>query len=107
MTRWRLAVLLLVGAVLPTFSLAAQQVQPAAPRGPRIESTAAAMRMPVSVRADAAMQARTKSMGKPVALIVVGGAAIVVGAVIGDDIGTLFSIGGAIALLYGLYLYLR
>ena len=107
MTRLRLAVLLLVGAFLPAFPLSAQQVEPAAQGGPRLERTAAAMRAPAAERADAALQARTNSMGKPIALIVVGGAAIILGAVIGDDIGTIFSIGGAIALLYGLYLYLR
>jgi hypothetical protein len=107
MTRLRLAVLLLVGAFLPALPLSAQQVEAAPAGGPRLERTAAAMRTPVADRAEATMQARTNSMGKPVALIVVGGAAIILGAVVGDEVGTLLSIGGAIALLYGLYLYLR
>jgi hypothetical protein len=41
-----------------------------------------------------------------VALMVVGGAALVVGAVIGDDAGTLVMLGGAAVGLYGLYLFL-
>jgi hypothetical protein len=107
MTRLRLAVLLLVGAALPIFSLPAQQLQPAAHGGPRIEQAAAAMRIPATDGAELLMQARTKNVGKPVALMVVGGAAIILGSVVGDDIGTIFSIAGAVALLYGLYLYLR
>jgi len=41
-----------------------------------------------------------------VALMIVGGAALVVGAVIGDDAGTLVMLGGAAVGLYGLYLFL-
>ena len=41
-----------------------------------------------------------------VALMIVGGAALVVGAVIGDDAGTLVMLGGAGIGLYGLYLFL-
>jgi hypothetical protein len=39
--------------------------------------------------------------------MVVGGAAVVLGALIGDDVGTVFMIGGAVALLIGLYQYLQ
>jgi hypothetical protein len=41
-----------------------------------------------------------------VALMIVGGAALVIGAVIGDDAGTLVMLGGAGIGLYGLYLFL-
>ena len=41
-----------------------------------------------------------------VALMIVGGAALVVGAVIGDDAGTIVMLGGAGIGLYGLYLFL-
>ena len=41
-----------------------------------------------------------------VALMAVGGAALVIGAVIGDDAGTLVMLGGAVVGLYGLYLFL-
>ena len=99
--------LLLLGSFLPTFSLAAQQAAPPAAAGPRVEHTAAALRNAATDSDAALSQARTNSVGKPVALMVVGGAAIILGTLIGHDIGLLFSIGGAIALLYGLYLYLR
>ena len=41
-----------------------------------------------------------------IALMAVGGAALVIGAVIGDDAGTIVMLGGAIVGLYGLYLFL-
>jgi hypothetical protein len=39
--------------------------------------------------------------------MIVGGAAIITGALIGDDAGTVIIIGGAGVGLYGLYLFLR
>ncbi|MEQ1855713.1 MAG: hypothetical protein ABL963_04530 [Longimicrobiales bacterium] len=42
-----------------------------------------------------------------VALMIVGGAALVVGSVIGGDAGTLMMVGGGVAGLVGLYRYLR
>ena len=38
--------------------------------------------------------------------MIVGGAALIVGAVIGDDAGTIVMIGGAAMGLYGLYRFL-
>jgi hypothetical protein len=109
--------LVLVAAVIGGPSLAhAQQTSaeaavPPAPvpaAGPRLDVTATAVRK-VTQGADSAasMQRRRQSAGKPVALMIVGGAAIVLGAVIGDAPGTLFMIGGAVALLVGLYQYLQ
>jgi hypothetical protein len=40
-------------------------------------------------------------------LMVVGGAAILVGAVMGGKAGTVFMVGGAVAGLYGLYKYMQ
>jgi poly-gamma-glutamate capsule biosynthesis protein CapA/YwtB (metallophosphatase superfamily) len=45
--------------------------------------------------------------GQSIALMVVGGAAIVIGALAGDDTGTILILGGAVVGLYGLYLYMR
>ena len=80
----------------------------AAAAGPTVDGTATAFRQIVNASelGEAEMQ-RRQSAGKPVALMIVGGAAILVGAVIGDAPGTLFMVGGAVALLYGLYLYLQ
>lgn len=41
------------------------------------------------------------------ALMIVGGAAILTGAVVGGDPGTLISVGGAVVFLWGLYQYLQ
>jgi hypothetical protein len=80
---------------------------PTAQAGPRAELTATAVRQ-TSARADEATpQRRTNSMGQPVALMVVGGVAIVVGAVIGSEIGTLVMVVGLVMLLVGLYKYLK
>jgi len=45
--------------------------------------------------------------GTNVALMVVGGAALIIGAVIGGDGGLLLAIGGAIVGLYGLYHFIQ
>ena len=50
---------------------------------------------------------RRQNVGQPMALMIVGGAALVTGLIIGGDVGTLFAVGGAAVGLYGLYQYLR
>ena len=47
-----------------------------------------------------------KSNKNALALMIVGGAALVIGAVIGNDAGTIVMLGGAGIGLYGLYLFL-
>ncbi len=41
------------------------------------------------------------------AMMIVGGAALLTGAVVGGDAGTLISVGGAVVFLWGLYQYLE
>ncbi|MBX6332719.1 MAG: hypothetical protein IRY91_12805 [Gemmatimonadaceae bacterium] len=48
-----------------------------------------------------------RPFGLPQTLMIVGGAALLTGAIIGDDAGTVLMVGGAVVGLYGLYLYLR
>ncbi len=45
--------------------------------------------------------------GQPIALMAVGGAAIVLGALMDNDARGLLMVGGTVIGLYGLYLYLR
>lgn len=76
--------------------------------GPRLESTATGIRRMAAADDALLVQRRQpQSVGQPVALMIVGGAAIVLGAVIGGDVGTLFMIGGSATLLIGLYQYLK
>jgi hypothetical protein len=106
-----LAAALLVPALAPAqdntaagSSLSAKDVA----AGPTIEASVAAFRVTnVSSDSTSMLLQQRQSMGRPVALMIVGGAAILVGAVIGDAPGTLFMIGGAVALLYGLYEYTK
>jgi len=44
---------------------------------------------------------------QPTALMIVGGAAFLAGAIISGDAGTIIMVGGAAVGLYGLYLYLQ
>ena len=75
-------------------------------RGPSLSSARVASHAISRERgAPPAIQNRTSNRNA-VALMIVGGAALVVGAVIGDDPGTLVMLGGAAVGLYGLYLFL-
>ena len=47
------------------------------------------------------------NLGQSRAMMIVGGAALVTGAIIGGDAGTLIMVGGAVIGLYGLYQYLQ
>lgn len=103
----RVALLLALSVQLPLDTATAQAPAAASVAGPRLDVTASALQEPEQ-ESRGLLQARSNSVGKPAALMIVGGAAIILGAVvIENDVGTLFAIGGAIALLYGLYLYLR
>ncbi|MBA3657776.1 MAG: hypothetical protein H0W69_10545 [Gemmatimonadaceae bacterium] len=55
----------------------------------------------------AALAGGTASKGQPIALMAVGGAAIVLGALMDNDARGLLMVGGSVIGLYGLYLYLR
>jgi hypothetical protein len=49
----------------------------------------------------------TANLGRPKAMMVVGGAGIVVGALVGGDAGRIIMVGGAVVGLYGLWQYLQ
>jgi hypothetical protein len=76
-------------------------------RGPGVASARVAAHAISSTRnAAPPVIQNKKSNNKSVALMIVGGVALVVGAVIGDDAGTLVMLGGAGIGLYGLYMFL-
>jgi hypothetical protein len=69
----------------------------------------------VGIRHNATQAATTPTNATPAvrhgdqstALMIVGGAAFLAGAIIGGDAGTIIMVGGAAVGLYGLYLYLQ
>ena len=77
-----------------------------AARGPSLSSARVASHAVSMPRGAPPVIQNNKSNKNSVALMIVGGAALVVGAVIGDDAGTLVMLGGAAVGLYGLYLFL-
>ncbi|HEU4993802.1 MAG TPA: hypothetical protein VFT29_03250 [Gemmatimonadaceae bacterium] len=93
----------------PTRSISPTPTANAMAAGPRLELTATAVRRPAVADSTggSALIARRQNMGRPVALMIVGGSAFLVGAVIGGDAGTIFMIGGAVTGLIGLYQYLQ
>jgi hypothetical protein len=54
-----------------------------------------------------AAQRRNAGLGQAQAMMIVGGAAILVGAIVGDSPGQIIMIGGAVVGLVGLYKYLQ
>ena len=83
-------------------------VATAHPAGPTADAARVAVSQPTSheLKVSAAAQRRA-GLGQPVALMVVGGAALLTGLIIGDDAGTVIAVGGALVGLYGLYEYLQ
>lgn len=113
----RLFALALVVVALPSSTAGAQDAaapadtavvteSPVSVAGPTLAASTLGVRATTEAPAES-MTMQRRASSKPVALMIVGGAAIVLGAVIGDAPGTLFMIGGAVALLYGLYQYLQ
>jgi hypothetical protein len=79
--------------------------------GPRLDGASVAVgaheQAPVSAGAELAAQPRRSGLQQSQVLMIVGGAAFLAGAIIGDDAGTIIMIGGAAVALYGLYQYLQ
>jgi hypothetical protein len=74
--------------------------------GPTQSALSVAVRASVPATAAAAPR-NSAGLGQNEALMIVGGAAILVGAIVGGDAGNFFMIGGAVVGLYGLYKYLQ
>ncbi len=85
---------------------AAPAAADAAPAGPTMDAAAVGVRHSAPATNDATTQ-RRGGYGQPMALMIVGGAAVLVGLIIGGGAGTAIAIGGAVAGLVGLYQYLQ
>ena len=70
-------------------------VETRAPAGPTVESAAVGVRRAPAGTTESAQ--RRGGYGQPVALMVVGGAAVLVGLIIGGGAGAAIAVGGAIA----------
>ncbi|MEP6992052.1 MAG: hypothetical protein ABJA80_14060 [bacterium] len=78
----------------------------AAPVGPTLDAASVAVRRPAAdVNTPAPAAARGHDRGT--ALMIVGGAAILTGLVVGSGAGYAISVAGAVVGLYGLYVYLQ
>jgi hypothetical protein len=97
-------------------AVAAPAADTAAPRaaaapGPTVDRGAVgvrnlARRPALDEQTQSALEQRL-GLGKARALMIVGFATVIVGLLIGDDVGTLIAIAGAAVGLYGLYNYLK
>jgi hypothetical protein len=76
--------------------------------GPTLDAARAGVRPLAHASAEtAAPAAAAQKVGRPLALMIVGFGALLAGAIIGDDVGTIFMVGGALIGLVGLYEYLK
>jgi predicted phage tail protein len=79
--------------------------------GPRLDEASVAVRAhdtaPTAAGSELAAQPRRAGLQQSQVLMIVGGAAFLAGAIIGDDAGTIIMIGGAAVGIYGLYQYLQ
>lgn len=82
-------------------------VPPRTSSGPTVDAASVAVRRPVSQELVVNNAPRRAGYGQPVALMVVGGAALLAGLIIGGGAGTAIAVGGAVVGLYGLYEFLQ
>lgn len=78
--------------------------------GPTARGAAVGVRAIAPASTDRALLAgvqQGRNVGQSKALMIVGGAALVAGLIIGDDAGALLAVGGAVVGLYGLYQFVR
>jgi hypothetical protein len=74
--------------------------------GPTVRNAAVGVKAP-KMQLDPAPAPKPAETRQNEAMMIVGGAALVVGAIIGGTAGTIFMVGGAGVGLYGLYKYLE
>jgi hypothetical protein len=82
-------------------------VAAAAVAGPTVASASVAVRARPDASGEAAAMQQRAGLGRSQALMIVGLATLIAGAVIGGDAGTIIMVAGAGIGLYGLYHYLQ
>ena len=94
-----------LASAAPLSTASASQPAPASV-GPTVDAASVAVRN-VAAENRAAPQRAGKNLDQGTKLMIIGGAAILTGIVIGGDAGHAISIAGAVLGLYGLYKYLE
>jgi hypothetical protein len=95
-------------AVIAGAQTPAAEAQARAVAGPTVAgSTIGVRRVAPEVSKSAPAAEPRLGAGRNVALMVVGGAALVIGAIIGGPAGVLLAVGGAVVGLYGLYNFVQ
>lgn len=94
-------------AVSSAPAVAAPSVDQAAPAGPTLDGATAGFHRASTQTTHAPVTVAATHSSNSTALMIVGGAAFLAGAVIGGDAGTIIMIGGAAVGLYGLYIWQR
>ena len=95
------------GDTLAVVRLVPSDARPVQHVGPTRDALAVGVHATVSPTTAPAPSRGGAGIGQPEAMMIVGGAAILVGAVVGGDAGDIFMIGGAGVGLVGLYKYLQ
>lgn len=94
-----------IGASPDSVTVAATVVAPA---GPTIMNATAGIRASAStIAAPTPAPRQDGSVGRNPAMMIVGGVALITGAIIGGDTGTIIMVGGGVLGLYGLWQYLK
>ncbi len=97
-----------VAAQSPAAPVARRESMPAVSAAPMLAGQSVGVRRqahaPAPLPAPAPFRADTRQNR---ALMIVGGAAMLTGAVVGKDAGALISVGGAVVFLWGLFQYLK
>ena len=94
-------------AVAPATETPAASAQPL-PAGPTMDGATVALKRQSSEQTlKAPVVVASQHTDKATALMIVGGAAFLAGAIMNDDPGTIIMVGGVAVGLYGLYLYLQ
>lgn len=87
--------------------LSAQSRPDAGPVGPTIQAARAGITAPSAATAAANGAEAQAPSRQSTALMIVGGAALLAGLLIGGGAGTALALGGALVGLYGLWMYVR
>lgn len=90
-----------------TPAVATSSVDQAAPAGPTLDGATVGFHRTNTQTVHGPVTVAATHSSNSTALMIVGGAAFLAGAVIGGDAGTIIMIGGAAVGLYGLYIYLQ